>query len=467
MSVVDYFCTNCNVRTFPAGDEQNCPRCGSDLSPLDECSLYETVMVTREDSQVDTRSGTEPSIPEVIGVFRRESFLGAGAMGRVYLVHHEILQRKSALKILSPRVVDQHEDYVARFHNEGRTAASLIHPNIVTTHAIGEEGGFHFLEMEFVAGESLQQLIEREGRLTPVRATSLAAQIAEGLAQAHRKNIVHSDLKADNILLTPEGIPKIADFGLAKQLIVQDNKTSRKLVGTPVYMAPELFSGTPPDKQSDVYALGVCYFQMLTGRLPFLGENLPQLRAAILNDPLPSFRQLGLEFGLDLVECVSLLLSRAPANRPADAIEAAQYLRAVLSETRDIESLLLESFGKSDEISWTRKELNYTVTVRLPDGRTQKVFIEPSGHRGSEKLLAIYSICCEVQSEYFEHALQLNSRIPHGAFAIREIEGRPHFVMVDTYPRATVDPEEIRFSVLEIATRADGMENLLTGKDVH
>ncbi|HUG17819.1 MAG TPA: protein kinase [Planctomycetaceae bacterium] len=467
MSIVDYFCTSCNVRTLPESDERNCPRCGSGLSPLDECSLYETVMVTRADSQEDTHSDVEPSIPEVIGVFRRESFLGAGAMGRVYLVRHEILHRKSALKILSPRVVHQHEDYVARFHNEGRTAAALVHPNIVTTHAIGEEGGFHFLEMEFVAGETLQQLIDREGRLTPIRATSLAAQIAEGLAQAHRQEIVHSDLKADNILLTPLGVPKIVDFGLAKQLIVQNNLTSRKLVGTPVYMAPELFSGTPPNKQSDVYALGVCYFKMLTGRLPFLGENLSQLQAAILNDPLPSFRQLGLNLGLEMVECASLLLSKAPANRPQSAIEAAQYLRAILSEARDVESLLLEAFGRTDQVSWTRTGLNYSLIVRLPDGRTQKVFVEPSEHRGSEKLLAIYSICCEVQSAYYEHALKLNAEIAHGAFAVRNIDGRPHFVMVDTYPRATVDPDEIRRSVLEVATRADGMEHLLTGEDVH
>jgi eukaryotic-like serine/threonine-protein kinase len=467
MSVVDYFCVNCNVRSVPMGSEPNCPRCGSDLTSLDEASLHETVMVVSEESLDNTHHDFGRDIPEVLSVFRRESFLGAGAMGRVYLVRHEILHRKSALKILSPRVVHQDEDYVARFHNEARTAAALNHPNIVTTHAIGEEQGFHFLEMEFVAGESLQQLIDREGRLTPIRATALAAQIAEGLAQAHRKEIVHSDLKADNILLTPQGTPKIADFGLAKQLILPGQHVPRKLVGTPLYMAPELFSGAPPNKQSDVYALGVCYFKMLTGRLPFQGESLGRLQASILTDPLPSFRLLGVELGLEMAECVTRLLSRAPSNRPRDAVEAAQYLRAVLSEARDVESLLQESFGQSPDVTWSRFGVNYTLNVRLPDGRTQRVFIEPSRHRGSEKLLAIYSICCEVQSGYYEHALQLNAEISHGAFAIRDIEGRPHFVMVDTYPRATVDPEEIRRSVLEVATRADGMEHLLTGEDIH
>src|SRR5580692_7789153 len=132
-----------------------------------------------------------------------------GAMGRVYLAHHEDLDRKCALKVLSPRVCQTEIDYVRRFVHEGRAAAALVHPNIVTTHAIGESCGYRFLEMEFVPGRSLQDLVEYERRLLPTRAMALAVRIAEGLSAAHQEGIVHRDLKPDNVLISVQAIPKI------------------------------------------------------------------------------------------------------------------------------------------------------------------------------------------------------------------------------------------------------------------
>jgi serine/threonine-protein kinase len=494
------YCTGCNERFLQGDDDGRCPRCGAptDEEPTD--GLNETLLcrdaldmtdgfvvgTPAPDGCAGVHASRTPALDGCAGVhasrtpppknlddlagkrlhiYDCHSLLGAGGMGRVYLATNSILSRKCALKVLSPRVVAHNIDYVARFRNEGRSAASMLHPNIVTIHATGEADGRHYLEMEFISGRPLQQLINDEGRLTPVRATVLSRGIAEGLAEAHRCGVLHRDLKPDNVLLTKAGLPKLVDFGLAKQILAESDK--ERLVGTPNFMAPEVLLGSPATNSSDVYALGVCYFLMLTGRLPFTGGTLNDLRKSVTSDPVPNIRKLVPEINLEIAECVNLLLAKSPENRPSDGIEASQLLQAVAGQVRDLESLLLEAFQDSDGISWSRINSRYEIRVDLPEGRRQTLFLEPSEHSGAEKLLLIYSVCCPADAQYYEEALRLNSLVPHGALAIREIDGRSHFIMVETYPRATVDPEEIRRSVLEVATRADDVENRLTGADAN
>ena len=454
-------------------DDAKCPRCGARIGEVPTYWLNETLLyhdaLDGTDSVVAGETVVKGEPDELVGrrlhIYECHSLLGAGGMGRVYLATNTVLNRKCALKVLSPRVAAHHVDYVERFRNEGRSAASTLHPNIVTIHATGEADGRHYLEMEFISGRSLQQLVNDEGRLTPVRATVLARSIAEGLAEAHRCGVLHRDLKPDNVLLTKAGLPKLVDFGLAKQIFA-DNGNER-LVGTPNYMAPEVLLGEQATNSSDVYALGVCYFLMLTGRLPFTGATLHELRRAVTSDPVPNVRQSAQGITLEIAECVNLLLAKSPENRPQDGIEACQLLQAIAGQVRDLESLLLEAFRDADGISWRRAGDRYEIVVELPEGRRQTLYLEPSEHTGSEKLLLIYSVCCPADSEYYEEALRLNSLVPHGALALRELDGRTYFVMVDTYPRATVDPEEIRRSVLEVALRADDVENRLTGLDAN
>ena len=356
--------------------------------------------------------------------------------------------------------------YVARFLDEGRAAAALNHPNIVTVHAIGEERGYYFLEMEFVAGRSLRELVEDEGPQPPIRATALALRIAEGLAAAHTDGILHRDLKPDNVMLTHHGVPKITDFGLAKRVVVSAQADQvQEFVGTPSFMAPELFEHHPATPASDVYALGICYFYLLTGDVPYKNENLDDLIQNILHDPLPSFRSNGLSIPMELAECATMLLSKAPDNRPRSGIEAVQLLQAVLGQTEDIESLLQKAFLNHSEIRWNREGHRYRIHLTFSNGRKQTVFIESSEHAAADRLLKISSVCCPALSVYFEPALRLNSEILHGALAIAEMDHEAVFVMIDNYPLATVDPEEIRRSVLEVAHRADAIEKLLTGLD--
>lgn len=406
-----------------------------------------------------------------IGGYECNSLLGSGATGHVYLARHINLGRPCALKILSPKASHAfcEINLLKRFQEEGRATAALVHPNIVTMHAIGQEKDYHYLEMEFVAGGSLKNRIRDQGPLSPMGAIGMTARIAKGLAHAHRRGILHRDLKPDNILLTPDGRPKIADFGLARKILSEEDW---ELIGTPQYLAPELWQRASPTPASDVFALGVLCFYLLTGHVPYRSTNLRELATQICTEPIPSFRKLGLDLPLEASECLRLMLSKEPDNRPQDGVEALQLLDAILGQMRDIDTLLNEAFEYEENISWNSMpdavDKDYIeIDVELLGKRSQKVFVESSDHSPENKLLLVYSLCCPAVTEYYERALRINGDLSHGGLAIREIEGQPYFVMQNAYPRGTADPEEIRRSVLEVARQADIVEHELTGEDVH
>lgn len=469
-------CPRCGKPVPPVDLVTECPHCGYETRQPRPVPLTETIQLDQAaDPCIDypAQFATEASLPERdplvgtdIDVYRIDALLGRGGMGLVYLAHHRDLHRPCALKVLQPDLAAEDRDYVDRFINEGRAAAALVHPNVITVHAVGEERGMYFLEMEFVPGRSLRQLISDEQRVSPLRATALAARVADGLAEAHRVNIIHRDLKPDNVLLTLQGIPKLADFGLAKRVHGPGGlRIPDGLCGTPHFMAPELFQGAEASPATDVYALGVTYYLMLAGRLPFPGNSLNGLMTSVRHEPLPNIRRIVPEVSLEMAECLNLMLDRNPANRPADGIQAAQLLQAILGQSRDISTLLADAFNDDNRVAWERDGERYRITVQLGGGRQQTVFAEASAHAAAEKLLLIYSTCCDAQPAYFEQALRLNSAMNHGSVAIREIAGRSKFVVVDTYPRGTVDAEEIRRSIHEVACHADGIEKLLTGVD--
>lgn len=467
-------CPRCGKPVLPVDLVTECPHCGYEIRNPRPVPLTETIVLNQPAAGVVLQPVDDEESPEqpdpLVGtdfnVYHIESLLGKGGMGRVYLARHRDLHRSCALKILLPELADQDRDYVDRFMNEGRAAASLVHPNVITVHAVGQDRDLYFLEMEFVPGRSLRHVIRDEHRIAPLRATALLARIADGLAEAHRLGVIHRDVKPDNVLLTLQGVPKIADFGLAKVVRKSRGAHANEVVcGTPQFMAPELFDGAPASPSTDVYALGIMYFLMLSGRLPYHGDTLAVLVGDVMHQPLPSIRRIIPEVSLEMSECLAMMLDKNPANRPADAIKAAQLLQAILGQARDVESLLNEAFRDDPQVRWSFDGKRHTVTVRFPNGRRQVVRLEPSLHAAAERLLLIYSTCCAAKPAYYEQALRLNSEMPHGCVAVRDVDGEAKFVVHDTYPRATVDSEEVRKSVLEVASRADAIEKLLTGTD--
>ncbi len=454
--------------------DKNCPQCGMPVPSADISQLQTMLWKSASDWNGETPTTKsraaehlEALIGQTLDKYSIESLLGRGGMGWVFLGRHLQLNRSCAIKVLSPSLLNSDPDYLDRFCTEGQAAAALVHPNIVTVHAIGQHDRLNYLEMEFVPGRSLQNVI-RNGRMMVWRATTLALGISNGLAAAHRLGIIHRDLKPDNVLLTHHGIPKISDFGLAKRVhgnVVRE--LPGVLAGTPHFMAPEIFGGEEATPASDVYALGVCFYYMLAGRLPFPRREMSDLIAAVTSEQAPNIRDLRPELPLEVCECLGLMLEKSPANRPRDGIEATQLLQAVLGQTRDLESLMHEAFDSERDVTWTQDGDRYYIDVALPDQRQQRVIIAHSEHRFHERLLQIYSVCCPAEPHYFPAALRLNSRISHGALALRDVDGTEHFVITNAYPRSTVDGEEIRKSVLEIASHADAVELLLTGKDVN
>lgn len=466
------YCPACNEAFLGMTGKAVCPRCGMNVTNARSLSLQTVVLNTADlaaGARTSRHSSDQDHMNSMIGTeldrYHLESFLGKGGMGWVYLARHLQLDRPCAVKILSPSLIKRDPEYLERFYSEGQAAAAFNHQNIVTIHAIGACEDKHFLEMEFVPGRSLQKVLS-EHTLHPSRAGTIALGIAEGLAVAHRKGIVHRDLKPDNVMLTHAGIPKIADFGLAKRLHGRTYyELPGTLAGTPHYMAPEIFAGENATPASDVYALGVTLFVMLTGQTPFSRPSFLELASAVQHDVPPNLRAMRPDVPLEMCECVARMMEKSPGNRPQDGIEASLLLQATLGQEQDLESLLHTAFAHHCDVRWKRDGDRFRADVSLDDGRKQTVFVETSQHAISDRLLQIYSLCCPADERYHAHALRLNSQLAHGAVALRKVEGKDYFVTLNNYPRGTVDPDEIRRSVLELAEHADAIEHMLTGED--
>lgn len=465
------YCIGCNAWFDSDVINRVCPNCGGQLQDNDASSA-ETMMLSEETSRSRSdiaqkqRDLDDSLLGQQLHIYDFESLIGSGAMGRVYLATHRDLQRKCAVKVLAPKHGKCDDEYVARFLHEGRATASLVHPNIVTVHAVGEEAGHYYLEMEFISGRSLQQVIRDEQQLPIDRALALAMMIADGLAAAHREGIVHRDVKPDNVILTRDGRAKIGDFGLAKLVRgYRGRPIADGICGTPNYMAPELFQGHAATMSCDVYSLGICLFQMLSGHLPYRAASIADLQWKVRSEAVPNIRDLRPDVPLEVASCLAQMTAPTPANRPDSAIEATQLLHAVLGQVRDLESLMIEAFKHELTVTWTREDDRYRIVRVLPSKRQQVVYVEPSEHSVEERLLLIYSTCCPAQPSFYEQALKQNSDMLHGSLALRMVEGVLQFVVIDTYPRSTVDPEDIRRTVLEVAMQADRVEQLLTGQD--
>ncbi len=238
---------------------------------------------------VGRRSTIRPGMQ--IGRFQVLALLGAGGMGKVFLARDTQLDRKLALKLLPGRYT-RNPEWLRRFLLEARVISTLNHPNIITIHDIGETDGHHYIATEHIDGETLRELI-KPGRIEPIRALEIAVQLAGALDVAHSAGLVHRDVKPENVMVRPDGIVKLLDFGLAKPLKGEllgrsDFTIPGTLLGTTNYMSPEQARGLAVDGRSDVFSLGVLLHEMLTGALPFSGATPSDVMAAILErHPLP------------------------------------------------------------------------------------------------------------------------------------------------------------------------------------
>ena len=267
------------------------------------------------------------------GRYRLGSLLGVGGMAAVYLASDRVLERQVAVKVLSP-LYAQDPGFVERFRREARTAARLSHPNVVAVFDSGSDAGQHYLVMEYVPGESLAELLAREGRLAPGRAAELAVQVCAALAAAHAQGLVHRDVKPANVLVDREGRVKVTDFGIAKATAASTLTATGMVLGTAAYLSPEQARGGPVDARSDLYGLGCVLYELLCGSPPFgSGADRPQVALATrhlseLPEP-PSRRNPQVGPGLDAV--VLTALAKDPAQRYQRATDLQAALGRVLA----------------------------------------------------------------------------------------------------------------------------------------
>jgi eukaryotic-like serine/threonine-protein kinase len=265
--------------------------------------------------------------------YELEELVGTGGMSSVFRAHDRLLDRKVALKILHQQYSGD-DDYVERFKREARSVAALSHPNVVTVIDRGEHEDRQFIVFEYVEGENLKRLIERRGPAPVPNALELAIQIARGLAFAHQQGLIHRDVKPQNVLLNGDGRAKVTDFGIARSLNVQRGMTQTGTVlGTSDYIAPEQAQGKDVGEHTDVYSLGVVLYELLTGEVPFPGENFVAVAMRHINDPPPSVRQKRPEVPPRIEAAVQRAMAKDPAERFPTMADFGRELEACMSTT--------------------------------------------------------------------------------------------------------------------------------------
>ena len=253
--------------------------------------------------------------------------IAAGGMGEVFRAHDAVLAREVAVKVLHPNLAAD-PGFVDRFRHEARAAAGLSHPNIVGVHDWGAVDGVYFMVMEFVRGQSLRDVLAAEGLLAPAQAADVLLQVLAALDHAHRKGIVHRDVKPENVLLTGDGVAKVTDFGLARAYADARATQTGTVTGTAHYLAPEQLLGEPADPRTDLYSVGIVAFELLTGSAPFDGETSVAIAYKHLRDrvPRPSARNTTVPESLD--GWVGSMTEKDRELRPESASEARRDLAA-------------------------------------------------------------------------------------------------------------------------------------------
>jgi serine/threonine-protein kinase len=267
---------------------------------------------------------------ELIGSYRLIDRLGAGGMGEVWRAEDTRLLREVAIKILSERIANDPE-WKARFLREARTIAQMNHPNIATIYSIEQEAEKLFIVMELVEGESLATVLAK-GALPAPEAVRIIRHVAEALAEAHEKGVVHRDVKPDNVIVGKRGT-KVLDFGIAKQLVsTTDSPTLTQaglIVGTPFYMSPEQALGRPVDARSDLFSLGVVLYEALAGKRPFEGESVTETMMNIIMQEAPDLAVTVPSLPSSLVDVVNRALQKKPERRFGSAGEMVDALARV------------------------------------------------------------------------------------------------------------------------------------------
>ena len=263
--------------------------------------------------------------------------VGEGGMANVYLAYDTILDRDVAIKVLRGDLAND-EKFVRRFQREALAASSLSNPNIVEVYDVGEDNGEYYIVMEYIEGKHLKQLIKKRGKLTVSEAVDIVMQITDGLSVAHDSYIIHRDIKPQNIMILENGLVKITDFGIAMAMNSTQLTQTNSVMGSVHYLPPEQASGKGSTLQSDIYSIGILFYELLTGKLPFKGENAVEIALKHLKESLPSIREEVPNILQSVENIIIKATAKNPKNRYADAREMHEDLKTCLDATRSDEA---------------------------------------------------------------------------------------------------------------------------------
>jgi serine/threonine-protein kinase len=281
---------------------------------------------------------SRPTSSQMIGTvlsgrYKLEAKLGSGGMSTVYLARDGTLDRAVAVKVMH-REMSEQPDQLERFRQEARAVAKLSHPNVVAVIDAGEDGGHPYIVFEYVEGETLKQRIARVGALDTQEALAYAIEIARGLTVAHARNMVHRDIKPQNVLIDAEGRAKLTDFGISRQLEQDGMTATGRVLGTTDYVAPEQAMGHPVDPRSDIYSLGVVLYEMLIGQVPFHADSQVGVAMKHVNEELPDVQQRRPEISA----AAALVVERATDKDPAQRYQEVGEMIDDLSTALEVEA---------------------------------------------------------------------------------------------------------------------------------
>ncbi len=273
--------------------------------------------------------------------------LGEGGMANVYLAYDTILDRNVAVKVLRGDLATD-EKFVRRFQREALSASNLYHPNIVQIYDFDSEDGQYYIVMEYVEGKTLKQLLKRRGSLTITEVIDIMSQVTDGMAHAHDSYIIHRDIKPQNIMILDNGMIKITDFGIAMALNSTQLTQTNSVMGSVHYLPPEQAAGKGSTIRSDIYSMGILMYELLTGQVPYKGDNAVEIALKHLKEPLPSIRKILPELPQSIENIILKATAKNPQNRYKDAREMHQDIITALDESRINEPKLVYKYKEND-----------------------------------------------------------------------------------------------------------------------